>query len=379
MKKLIAGIVVLAALPWGALFAQSLAGTWQGTLQAPNRDLRTVVKITTTDKDTLKAVFYSIDQGAQGIPASSVTVQGSGVKILIPGIGGTYEGKLSADGNTITGTWSQGPQPLPLNLARATKETAWAIPEAPPPPKRMAADANPAFEVATIKPSRPDAVGKGFRVQGRRFSTVNTSVSDMIAFAYELHARQITGGPAWMESDKFDISGEPDSDGMPNDKQLKGMMQKLLADRFQLKFHRDKKELSVYVLTVGKTGPKLTPSGGDPNGLPGLGFRRLGNFNARNATMADFAQVMQGTALDRPVLDQTGIKGRYDFALNWTPDEFQFPALKGLPQPPAPANSGEEAPDLFTAIQQQLGLKLEATKAPAEVLVIDHLEKPSEN
>jgi uncharacterized protein (TIGR03435 family) len=95
--------------------------------------------------------------------------------------------------------------------------------------------------------------------------------------------------------------------------------------------------------------------------------------------MADFAGVMQGTALDRPIVDQTGILGRYDFSLNWTPDEFQFARLRNAgPLPSPPANS-EEAPDLFTAIQQQLGLKLEATKALADVIVIDRVQKPSEN
>jgi len=335
MKNLMQWIIGLAVLPQAALLAQNLVGTWQGTLQAPNRDLRTVIKISTTDKDTLKAILYSIDQGAQGIPSSSVTVQGSAVKILVPGIGGTYEGKLSADGNSIAGTWTQGPRPLTLNLTRVTEETAWAIPNPPAPPKPMAA-ANPVFEVATVKPSRPDERGFGFGVRGRHFSTTNTSVADLITFAHKVQYHQITGGPAWLNSDKFDLSAEPDGDGQPNDGQWRTMVQKLLTDRFKLSFHRDKKELSVYALSVLKTGPKLTPSGGDPNGLPGLGFGGLGRFFARNATMADFSGVMQTTALDRPVVDQTGIQGRYDFSLTWTPDEFQFPGLKAAGAPPLP-------------------------------------------
>ena len=98
---------------------------------------------------------------------------------------------------------------------------------------------------------------------------------------------------------------------------------------------------------------------------------------ARNATMAEFAGVMQSAVLDRPVVDQTGLPGRYDFLLRWTPDEFQFGGL-GIRVPP-PADNADAPPDLYTAIQQQLGLKLESTKAPAEVLVIEHVEKPSEN
>jgi len=362
-------------LSGSALFAQNLAGTWQGALQTPNRELRTVIKISTTPADTLQAQFYSIDQNSPAIPAS-VTVQGSNVKISVPGIGGTYDAKLSPDGNSMNGNFTQGPAPLPLTLIRATPQTAWVIPE-PVRPKMMAADANPAFEVATIKPNNSGIEGKGIGVNGHQITTRNTSVSDLITFAYGIHARQITGGAAWIDTDKFDLQGEPDVEGAPNDRQVKMMFQKLLADRFRLTFHRDKRELSVYTITVGKTGPKLTASTGDPGGLPTLGLRGLGKVFARNASMADLAQLMQTTALDRPVVDQTGLKGRYDLTLNWTPDESQFHG-RGGQAPPPPANV-EPDPDLYTAIQQQLGLKLDAVKAPADVLVIDHVEKPSEN
>jgi len=378
MKKAMLSLTALLALCGNSLLAQSITGTWQGTLEA-GRELRIVVKISTTDADSLKAVMYSIDQGGgQPIPASSVTVQDSTVKVTIPGIGGAYEGKLNTAGTTMAGTWTQGPQMLPLTLARATAETAWVIPTAPAPPKPMAANADPAFEVATVKPSGPDERGPAFRVQGRRITTVGTSLSALITFAYEIQGRQIIGAPAWLESDKWDVTGQPDAEGQPSLAQWKLMIQKLLADRFKLAFHRDKKELAVYALTALKTGPKLTPSQGDPNGLPGIGFGGFGRLMARNANMADFARVMETTALDRPIVDQTGISGRHDFTLTWTPDEFQFPGMDRAGAPAAPANA-TEAPDLFTAIQQQLGLKLESTKAPAEVFVVDHVEKPSEN
>ena len=305
MRSLILGIVALVMLSAGPLQAQDIAGDWQGTLQA-GRDLRIVVKISNGDAGALNAVMYSIDQGGQGLPASGVTRQGSTIKISIAGLGATYEGRLSADGSSMAGTWTQGGAPLPLNLKRATGETAWAIPAPPARMAPMAADANPTFEVATIKPSRPDQQGKGITMRGRQFATINTSLSDLITFSYGLHARQIANGPDWLEKDKYDMTAKPDGEGQPNEKQLKGMIQKLLADRFKLAFHREKKELPVYALVVGKTGPKLTKSGGDPNGLPGLFFRGLGVLPAVNATMADFAGVMQSAVLDRPVVDQTG-------------------------------------------------------------------------
>ena len=134
-----------------------IAGDWQGTLPA-GKSLRIILKITKTDKGW-SAKMYSIDQASQPINASSVTLDGSTFKYSVALIGGSYEGTLSADGNTIVGSWTQGPSPLPLTLVRATKETAWEIPIPPPPPKPIAADANPSFEVATVKPSKPEAQG----------------------------------------------------------------------------------------------------------------------------------------------------------------------------------------------------------------------------
>jgi uncharacterized protein (TIGR03435 family) len=378
MKKMIMMLcisaVVLIAAPGALAQGQDLTGTWQGTIHAPGRDLRTVVKISKGADGSLKAVLYSIDQGGQGIAASAVSIQDSNVKYAIDAIGGSYEGKLSADGNTIDGTWTQGKGNLPLTLMRATPETAWAIPE---PPKPMAADADPSFDVATIKPSNPDQPGKAFLVRGRQFSTVNTTLSDLITFAYGLHPKQLEGGPDWLNKDKFDLLAKPDGEGQPNDKQWKIMIQKLLADRFQLKFHNDKEDLSVYAIVVAKDGPKLNKSGGDPNGLPGLFFRGLGDLPARNATMADFAGLLQSAVLDKPVVDQTGLQGRFDFTLKWTPDEFQFAGI-GV-KPPPPADTADAPPDLFTAMQQQLGLKLDSTKAPVNVLVIDQAAQPTPN
>jgi uncharacterized protein (TIGR03435 family) len=146
------------------------------------------------------------------------------------------------------------------------------------------------------------------------------------------------------------------------------MVKKLMAERFQFKYHSEKRELAVYALTVAKTGPKLTKSQGDPNGTPGLGFGPPGNMGATNATMADVAEAMQQGALDRPVVDQTGLTGRFDLRLRWMPDEMRSTL----------ANT-EAFPDLFTAIQEQLGLRLVSTRAQVDVLVIDRAERPSEN
>lgn len=377
MKRLMLWTLALAVLSGSVLFAQDITGTWQGTLHLPNgRDLRTVIKISKSTTGGLQAVFYSIEQGGQGISASSVILKGSAVTISIPAIDGSYEGKINSAATAIAGTWTQGAQPLALNLKRATPETAWTIPPPPPHLKPMPANANPSFEVATIKPSKPGRPGKAFTVRGRRFITINTTLIDMMTFAYRIQEKQIVGGPAWMKTDKYDVLAEPDGEGQPNDNQWRVMVQKLMTNRFQLKFHREKQELSVYAIVVGKHGPELTKSQGDPNGLPSMFFRGPGVLPVRNATMAEFAGLMQNV-LDRPVVDQTGLPGRYDFTLTWTPDESQLANL-GIRVPP-PANNADAPPGLFTAIQEQLGLKFKATKAPAEVLVIDHVEPPSPN
>src|SRR5579862_5712668 len=136
MKNFMLGIISFVLLSGVALFAQDVSGSWQGTLHAQS-DLRVVLKIAKAEGGVQKATMFSIDQGAAGI-AATVTLQGSTVKISVPAIGGSYEGKLDADGATIVGTWTQGDKPLPLNLKRATSETAWVIPEPPPPMKPMA-------------------------------------------------------------------------------------------------------------------------------------------------------------------------------------------------------------------------------------------------
>jgi uncharacterized protein (TIGR03435 family) len=380
MKKLLLWMFAFAA-GQGALLAQNITGSWQGSLPSPQGrpPLRIVIKISRADDESLKATLYSIDQGGQAIHASSASQQGSTLKMTIAVIGGSYEGKLSGDGASITGTWTQGGPPAPLNLARATPETAWAIPEPPPPPKVMRADADPSFEVATIKPSNPETPGTSMLVGrggGNLFTTTNTTLTDLITFAYGIHARQVTGGPAWLESEKYDITGKPDQPGVPNVTQLRTMVRKLLVERFQLTFHHDKKELSVYAITVAKTGPKLSKTQATGN-LPGFGGRGRGSIAVQNSTMAEFAEFLQGRIVDRPVVDQTGLTERYDFPLKWTPDGSQA----ATPEPNAPPASGnpDDPPDLFAAFPQQLGLKLESTKAPVDVLVIDRVQKPSEN
>ncbi|HTM03853.1 MAG TPA: TIGR03435 family protein [Vicinamibacterales bacterium] len=371
-KNALCWLVAIVLWSTGAAYAQDVTGTWQGTLEAGGNRLRVVFTVA-SEGGALKGTFYSIDQAAQGIAATPVFQSGT-MRIGVAAINARFEGRLSADGASCIGTWSQGAGSIPLALTRATGDAAWPLPK---PPAAMAADAPAVFEVATIKPSNPDAQGRLFTVRGRQVITINTTLGDLISFAYDVQARQVVGAPEWAGTEKFDITGQPQAEGVPNQQQLRKMIQQLLADRFKVAFHRDQRSLPVYAIVVGPGGPKLTKNDTNPGGLPSLLFRGLGVLPALNARIADLANVMQSAVLDRPVIDRTGLPGRYDFTLTWTPDESQFRGL-GVRVPPA-SGDPNAPPGLFTAIQEQLGLRFESTNAPVDALVIDHAEKPSEN
>lgn len=361
-----------ASAPVGA---GDLTGNWQGTLAVGN-GLRTLINVSKGADGKYKAVFYSIDQGGQPLGINKFDVQGSAMTFSITGINLTYVGTLNPDGNTITGSVTQG-EARPLNLTRVSDDAAWAIPEAPKP---MAKDAKPGFEVVTIKPRSPDArPGKNIGFQGRHFIMRNFDVDDLLALAYGLHTKQIVGAPDWFNSELFDVDGIPDTPGVPSQAQQGIMMQKLLADRFALKFHHEQRELSVFAITVAKGGPKMQVTTAGPDDGIGFGFRGLGDLTVRNMGITEFAKWFQGSVTDRPVLDQTGLKDRYDFTLKWTPDDSQFAQFRSTGALPRPKDDPNAPPALNDAMQQQLGLRIEPVKAMDDVIVIDHAEHPSAN
>lgn len=379
MKKVMLCVFALAAMCTTTARSQDISGEWQGTLKA-GKDLRIVLKIFKGDKDGWSAKMYSIDQGGQPVNVTSLTRQGSTIKMAVDLIGGTYEGRLSEDGKSIAGTWTQGPQPLPLILLRTTPETAWEIPAPPEPPKPMAEDADPSFDVATIKPNPSgEASMQQLTIIGRNFTIRNGSLGDLIAFAYGVQMKQIVSAPDWIDKDRYDIAAVPDQPGAPNPEQLKTMIRKLLENRFKMTLHHEKRELPAYVLTVAKAGQKLTPT--QLKGpLPGIGIRPAAGgvtLNMANATLGDFTGFLQMLVLDRPVVDHTGITGRFDYKVTFTPDDSQFNGHP--PKVPAQTDASDPSPDLFTSIQQQLGLKLTAEKTAVDVIAIDRVEKPSPN
>ncbi len=371
LVKIVAVVLCLAAAV--AAQAPNLVGQWQGTLAIQGKELRLVFKLDPAGQgNTLSATLYSIDQSPNPIPAT-ITVQGGAVRIAVAVAGITFDGKLSPDSNSMVGTFTQGPGSIPLTLVRATGDAAFPIPA---PPKSLAADAPMTFEVATIKPSDPAraGIGPGVTMRPPDVVTFNTTLGYLIGFAYDMHARQIVGGLPWIESEKFDIVGRPQAAGVPSLPQFRALLRNLIEERFQLKTHREKRNLPAYALVVGSNGPKMSRNETNPNGPPGAGGKGLGVMVFSNATMGDFATVMQGNIVDRPVVDRTGLQGRFDFTLSWTPDESQY-RQAGIQVPPAPADA--KLPGLFTAIEEQIGLRLESVTAPVEVIVIDGAEKPT--
>jgi len=237
------------------------------------------------------------------------------------------------------------------------------------------------FEVASIKPTPPGAGGRWIRMLStNEFAAKNHALKTLIAAAYDLNPQAITGGPTWVDSDRYDIVARTPGGVRPTLNEQMSMLRKLLADRFGLTFHREEKEMRVYALTVARGGPKLKEStlssDAPPQGPPPLIFvvsPQVIKLPGRYATMAEFASILQRSALENPVLDRTGLSGRYDFDLEFTPDETVFGGALGK------GTDDSTKPNLYAAIQQQLGLRLEATKGPVQALVIDHVERPSEN
>ncbi|MGO8817156.1 MAG: TIGR03435 family protein [Terriglobia bacterium] len=266
------------------------------------------------------------------------------------------------------------------------------------------------FEVASIKPNHSGDMRIGIMFQPGRFTTTGATAKQLIALAYDVRDFQVTGGPSWIGSDKFDIDAkEPDgfSDELaklPPD-QRRGKMglliQSLLADRFGLKVSHATKDLPVYALVVAKGGPKLQAAKADdtnPNGMKGPdghplrhgNFMRLGlgELEGQSVPVTFLAQEL-ARQLGRNVLDQTGLKGSYDFTLKWAPDPSSMAMMQGPPGGGPPPGAGPapdsgsppdaSGPSIFTAVQEQLGLKLESTKGPVDILIIDHVQQPSEN
>jgi uncharacterized protein (TIGR03435 family) len=225
----------------------------------------------------------------------------------------------------------------------------------------------PAFEVASIKLHKGDVnFSQDPTVRGRTVQGTASTLLDLITYSYGVRYDQISGGPPWANADHFDIAAKSEGEGTLPAAQARQMFQALLASRFQLKVHMETTDVPEYALAVGKTGIKMKLAG--PDAKPGGSTRGTDKglrMDVTRGSMAQLARQLSNTA-GRPVIDKTGLTGLYAYTLEW------FPADR---VPPADLI----APSMFSALQEQLGLHLESTRGPVEKLVIDHVEKPTEN
>lgn len=288
--------------------------------------------------------------------------------------------------------------PVFFGLANATPSRAESLGSAP----------ETAYQVVSLKPS--NSGGDMHRVRllfsPERFTAIGVTAQSLIREAYEIQDNQIYGAPEWLSSQAFDLDAKLDSSLVEKLKKLTPeqhavvahrMLQSVLADRFKLAVHAETRDLPVYSLVVAEGGPKLKESSAPevPAGEPmpqemggavaqkRRGMMRMGrgDLNGEGLRTSDLARLLS-QQLGTNVVDKTGLTGTYDFNLHWSADDSQFPMLGLQPGPraagsaPTPQPAG---PELLTAMQEQLGLKLEPHQAPVQVVVIDHVEAPAEN
>jgi uncharacterized protein (TIGR03435 family) len=234
----------------------------------------------------------------------------------------------------------------------------------------------PSFEVASVKPAQPHASGSPFDVTiAGGIMASHVSAGMLIQMVYSLKPFLIFGSPGWLDSEEWAIVAKPPEGTPPVNPpkitpELRLRLQALLADRFHLIVHHETREMPVYALVIARNGPKLPPPDGKDFRL------KLGRGSivaTGGAKIAMLASVISNQ-LDRPVIDETGLTDSYSITLRWTPEP---PA--GAPNQAQTAAADPTSPSFFTALQEQLGLKLESKRRPVEVLVIDHVERASEN
>lgn len=226
------------------------------------------------------------------------------------------------------------------------------------------------FEVASVKPSAPERRGPPVTdlAPGGRFTAANASLRVLLRKAFDIRDFQITGEPEWIDSARFDIEARTENGLSIDEKQLKPPLQALLADRFKLLSRMESKELSVYALVAGNRSLRMAKAKTGENANGGVRLGGSGRLTGVAASMSQLAEMLSDVRfnglplIDRPVINETGLAGSWDFKLTWAPEGADLPESS-----------------IFTAVQDQLGLKLESRKSPIRMLIIEHVEKPSGN
>ena len=251
------------------------------------------------------------------------------------------------------------------------------------------------FDAVSIKPNTSGSGNISISMTGDRYLCTNNTLKGLLMYAYDLKTEEaISGLPKWADSASYDIDAKMDAETVAalkkmtrpeSSEQKRLMMQGVLADRFGLKLHHETRDLPIYALVVAKGGPKLQasasiepePAGekrpeGSPRGSGSMSIHN-GDMTATGIPLSNLAANLS-MQLHREVRDRTGLTGNYDFKLSWSREE-----LDGRPQDAAASGAAPAAPSIFTALQEQLGLKLDSTKGPVDTIVVDHIDPPTEN
>jgi uncharacterized protein (TIGR03435 family) len=222
--------------------------------------------------------------------------------------------------------------------------------------------AQPSFEVASIKPNNSGDGNSSYQTTGGSVRMRNVTPRALLELAYNVKEYNLVA-PSWVDNPHFDIMASTGGAEV-KDQELRRMLQSLLTDRFQLKAHRQSKEMTAYALLPAKNGFKLKPTGGENFSLNFTKGGAKAKATGKDTSMANLADYLSGGAVDYPVVDETGISGAFDFTLEWSPDQ----------------NAADGGPSLFTALTEQLGLRLEKRKLPVSILVVDSMSQtPTEN
>jgi len=221
----------------------------------------------------------------------------------------------------------------------------------------------PAFDAASIKPSAPGAIGSTYGFQKGGINVHNGTLKGLIEMAYGVRDFQISGGPGWLDSAQYNIVAKGPDEPVAA---MRLRVQSLLAERFGLQFHRETREIAEYALTLGKNGSKLARASSETASGPAGIHMTCGQMTGTHAGISGLT-VYLSRLFDRPVVDRTALTGVYDFQLRWTPDTA------------CADGAGTDGPSIFTAVQEQLGLKLETIRGPMEMIVVDRAERASAN
>lgn len=352
--------------------AQTLVGAWQGTLPVTENP-RMILRFAKKPDGSLRGVLVRIDIDSGSIPITTVDFHPPEIKVDMDVIGTSFQGRMSEDGKSLTGTWTQDKHTYSMTLAKAEPGAIWTHDNGPA-PVAMSAGADPAFEVATVKPSTPGKTQLSYRLRTRHVVAKNATVQDMVRLIYGVRDRQIEGAPAWMPETRFDIEAEPDTPREPNEDQSKVMLKKLLMDRFHLRLHSIQRTFPVYALTLGKEPPKIVPTELAFSSSNSIIVKQMEDGETRgqftHVTMKDFANILMNFISDRQIVDETGLRGPYDFTMT-----LPAGALGG----PSNGETVSPADAFYHATESQLGFKFVRKNAAVDVLVIDRLEMPTEN